>query len=199
MGNHFRQIMKSIAVIIILAVSLAYTCLAQPSQCDYKIETIFNVQELEAQDFKLKIQATKLEGFATNITGTIEIKDQDGKIVRIYKPWTSEPLSKQKTSINYFPNLKSGEYTITSNINVGCDDINKNNNIDVKTVKIKSLDNETIKNSNIRNSENIIYAKDSIKNPKIVYASGNEKSKSFIMVFLLILSVLLNVVLIWKR
>lgn len=186
--------MKSIAVIIILVISLAYTCLAQPSQCDYKVETIFNVQELEAQDFKLKIEATKLEGFATNITGTTKIKDQNGKIVRIYKPWTSEPISKQKTSINYFPNLKSGEYTITSNINVGCDDINKDNDIDVKTVKIKSLDNETIKNS-----ENIIYAKGSIKNPKIVYASGNEKSKSFIMVFLLILSVLLNVVLIWKR
>lgn len=38
-----------------------------------------------------------------------------------------------------------------------------------------------------------------VKQPQIVYESSNEKAKGLIMVFLLTLSILLNIILIWKR
>jgi len=39
----------------------------------------------------------------------------------------------------------------------------------------------------------------SIKQPQIVYESSNEKAKNLILVFLLALSILLNIILIWRR
>ena len=37
------------------------------------------------------------------------------------------------------------------------------------------------------------------RNPEVVYESSNEKAKGWIMIFLLTLSILLNIVLIWRR
>jgi len=40
---------------------------------------------------------------------------------------------------------------------------------------------------------------DAVQEPKIAYESSNEKAKGLIIIFLLSLSILLNIVLIWRR
>ncbi|MBI2652250.1 hypothetical protein HYX00_02185 [Candidatus Woesearchaeota archaeon] len=242
--------MRSLTFILIFVILISYTSFAQQPQCDYKVEILVNGEEFEKEDFKWRMKATKIEGKSTNITGTAEIKAND-KTVKSYKPWTSDSISKQKTSSEYSPNLKGGEYKITAEINVECEDTNKANNVDVKTIKIKDEekekttekskkeeidtttdkidDNEQIPiNPNIKKAsptepkkqtlneetDNTIqlHAKNNqkskslesktaaiVKNPETVYESSNEKAKGLIMIFLLTLSILLNIILIWKR
>jgi|SRR3989338_7398805 len=230
--------MKGLALIIILAISLSYNSLAQQSSCDYKVEIIVDGEEFRKEDFKWRIRATKIEGKSTNITGIAEIK-ANGKTVKSYKPWTSASISMQKTSNEYSPNLNPGNYEITAEINVECDDINKDNNLDSTTIKIKgenetnskkSNDEDAAINNKIDNeefmsppqkinkstaneeTENIIKVIDkntgknqisptthAIQNPETVYVSSNEKAKGLILIFILALSILLNIILIWKR
>ena len=249
--------MKSFALILVYAMLLADTSFAQGPSCDYNVEVIVSSEYFQQEDFKWRMKAAKIEGKFTNITGKAEIEDSNGKIVKSYKPWTSEPISKQKTSSEYSPNLKPGEYEIIAEISVECNDINKDNNVDRRKIKIRNeteeikpnqerngdkeqeikveiKDTNTINQTNnqeqFQSSENTtsILTADSkkqhqdekadneiqlrgqesqkqkltahaVQNSSIVYKSSNEKAKGLIIVFLLILSVLLNIVLIWKR
>ena len=256
--------MKSIVfMIIILAIPLAFHAFAQQPSCDYKVEILSDGKEFEADNFKWRMRATKIEGSPTNITGTAEIK-ADGKVIKSYRPWTSEPISKQKTSGEYSPNLKENEYEIIAAINVTCDDLNKNNNIYIKRIKIIKNKQETTNNKNnnqaaeqnisnslqgaINESNNSVAQSNkeeitnnkfvnqdqqnnqssgtaneementielhptnnqknqlqpttinAVQEPIIIYESSNEKAKNMIIISLLALSVLLNIVLIWKR
>ena len=249
--------MKGIAFVIILIISLAYTSFAQQPECDYKVEIIANSSEFETKDFSWRTRATAIFGKSTNITGTAEIEDSKGQIVRKYKPWTNDSISKQKTSNVYSPNLKEGQYGIKAYIDVECDDINKDNNADIKIIKINVKNKEmtnAVNQSNIQNNfveykinnsiknettspvvinqavenktvseneseklianeeDNVIQLKsannkkveiksttDAVQKTGIVYESSNEKAKNLIIVFILALSVLLNIVLIWRR
>lgn len=218
--------MKSISIIIIFVILLSYNSFAQQSSCDYKVEILLNSTEFEKNDFNWKLRAIKIQGVSSNITGIAEIENLKGEIVRRYKPWTSESISRQKTSSKYTPNLKEGSYKIKAEINISCDDINKINNFDSKTFLIKEGNNQyiilekaeniTVNNTlteKITNDKNyktisggnknkIIEQKsaaDAAQEPKIIYESSNEKSKGMILIFLLVLSVVLNIVLIWKR
>ncbi|MBI2654576.1 hypothetical protein HYX02_07275 [Candidatus Woesearchaeota archaeon] len=240
--------MRIIILLLVFMVSMQYVVAQQ--QCDYGIEILVGGEEFEQEDFKWRMKATKIEGIPTNITGTAKIENSDGKTIKSYKPWTSQPISKQKTSNEYTPNLKPGNYEISAEINVNCDDTNKDNNKDEKKIEIKGEAKET-KSQNSKNNEvkdettaenpnkkqiqtkskttqntvtkpakdegadNIIQLKDkdnknqikpitsdtikSTKNQEIVYISSNEKAKNLILVFLLTLSILLNIVLIWRR
>jgi len=241
--------MRYLIFVFIIAILLPNS-FAQQSECDYKVEILINGTEFDKESFIWRMRAIKIEGKTTNITGTARIEDTNGKIVKSYKPWTNTSISKQKTSSEYTPNLKEGEYKITAEINVECNDINKDNNIDVKAIKIKSeeelkkADNNikqsseinTINKSDLKfnnnnskiinennNSEktqnqeskrlmvdeeadNVIQLKPAIiptaaivKEPETVYKSSNEKAKDLILISLLILSVSLNIVLIWRR
>lgn len=236
--------MKGIFLIFIFS-SLAYITFAQ-STCDYKVEILLDKEEFEVEEFTWRMRAIKVEGGSTNITGTAEIKDSNDKIVKTYKPWTSASISKQKTSSEYTPNLKPNKYEITAEISVECDDTNKDNNIDVKTVKItdgeEAKTEEDSKNTEIKKetpneeqtqtssstknviaqskkptiseeTDNTIELKSKnnqkiqelqstaaiIQSPEHVYESSNEKVRNLIMIFLLTLSILLNIILIWKR
>ena len=249
--------MKVIPLAIIFVISLAYASFAQRAACDYKVEILINNSEFETKDFSWRMRATAIFGKSTNITGTAEIEDSKGQIVRKYKPWTNESVSKQKTSNTYSPNLKEGQYKIISRIDVECDDINKDNNADIKIIKINAENKEmtnAVNQSNIQNNfveykmnnsiknettspvvinqavenktvleneseklianeeDNVIQLKsannkkvevksttDAVKKTGIVYESSNEKAKNLIIVFILALSVLLNIVLIWRR
>ena len=250
--------MKGLYIFIIFAVSLPFTSFAQQPECDYKVEVLVDGQEFESNDFTWRMQAAKIEGKSTNITGKAKIEDSGGKVVKSYKPWVSDSISKQKTSNKYTPNLKPGEYEIMAEINVECDDINKDNNVDAKKIKIQGVVEETknqkssenteksnkLKNTEANNiesnkiesqtSQNTIATKsekaaskkpdaeeiDNViqlaasndkksKQPQItahatqqspiVYESSNEKAKGLVMIFILTLSILLNIVLIWKR
>lgn len=257
--------MKVLLIIMLLIVP--YSSFAQQGECNYKVEILVNSTEFEKDDFTWRMKATKIEGKSTNITGTARI-ESNGETIKSYKPWTSEPISKQKTSSVYSPNLKSGNYNIIAEIGVECNDVNKGNNIDAKTIKIKerieeansktinqppisktedsitidnvensietsndSINKETTKkseplsnNSSLQETKNMFTAqatkeaKDEEFNnvikltkmqdtqltnaanvPQTVYVSSNEKSKELILIFLLAVSVLLNIVLIWRR
>ncbi|MBI2649782.1 hypothetical protein HYX04_00545 [Candidatus Woesearchaeota archaeon] len=225
---------------------LARASFAQQPSCDYKVEILVDAEEFEKDDFKWRMRATKIEGKSTNITGIAEIEDSSGKTAKNYKPWTSQSISKQKTSSEYTPNLKPGEYKITAEINVECDDTNKGNNADTKEIKIKGATQEAINKkaktedaeeavntlaSNVEKeqitlktaktaakpadeeTENTIQlankntqkiqqqpmTANTAQAPEIAYESSNDKAKGLIMVFLLTLSILLNIILIWKR
>jgi len=198
--------------------------LAQP-ECDYKVDIIANGEEFDKGKFRWRMKAVKLEGSPTNITGRATIESA-GRLVKEYNPWNSEPISKQKTSIEYSPNLKEDEYKITAEIKTECDDANRENNIDVKLITIKSgsaehieipvVNNNTIQKLNIEIEANNAacpiqenaskdskpiptsnVAKETVYEP--VYESSNQKAKNLIAYLLLGTSILLNVVLIWKR
>jgi len=247
--------MKSSIIILILGILASHYSFAQQPKCDYKVEILTDSKEFYKEDFKWRMKATKLEGNSTNLTGTAEIT-LNGKIVKSYTPWKFYPISRQRTSNEYSPNLDAGEYKITAEISVACNDTNKDNNFDSKTIKIKNnetnnkkipinsdeygkiliADNsknvETIKseianqtfqtisaiqsktNEKVEgnNSENIIQLKadknqksgqlpttEGVKIPRIAYESSNEKAKNWIMIFLLMLSIFINIVLIWRR
>ncbi len=253
--------MKRLVFALIFAIYFIQLSSAQPNSCDYKVEIIANSSEFESKDFSWRMRATKIEGVPTNITGTAEIDSLNGDVIRKYKPWANEAISKQKTSNTYTPNLNPGKYRIVSKISVVCLDSNSNNDADSKIIKIKETmetKNTTIQgnNQNIQNTsepeiintaklgsinetknntenqtiilkqgienktlmksqalpveDNIIQ----LKNPEskiqnkftgeaaksdIAYESGNEKAKKLIMPALLALSILLNIILIWKR
>ena len=248
--------MKTLIFALIFAISFIDNSFAQPTACDYKVEILVNNTEFESRDLSWRMKATKIEGVPTNITGTAEIDDLNGQIIKRYKPWTNESISKQKTSTTYTPNLNPGEYKLISRINVECDDINKDNNADFKIIKIKESGKEintTINQNNIQNTfvedkinniiksettsqaiitqkienkiipkneseltageeDNVIrlrnadnkqfqnkLATDAVQKQEIVYESSNEKAKGMIVISRLILSVLLNIILIWRR
>lgn len=232
--------MRLIFFIFVLAIFNAYISFAQ-QKCDYKIDILVSGGAFHKNDFKWQMKATKIEGAPTNITGTAEIRDSSGKTVKAYKPWASEPISKQKTSNEYSPNLKEGVYKLIATIDVACNDTKKDNNADFRLVKITNQNsavnkennnptiissaieiqnNQTTKNTPIAQqkekydyeAENTIMlqAKDGRKGKdlkpittavqeSVVYESSNEKSKNLILIFLLALSILLNIILIWKR
>lgn len=258
--------MKLIMLAMMLLASFSFISIALQPECDYKVEIMADGQEFEKDDFKWRMRATKIEGKPANITGAAEIKDSDGKTAKSYKPWTSQPIAKQKTSNEYSPNLKPGSYEITAEISVGCNDTNNGNNIDSKKIRIKGEKeefenknesigynkiktteipanktgnelnqqmNNKIKNEEINESstvkilENKTFYKNepeqdavgennvvmlqnngnkqikatasAVQEQEFAYESSNEKAKGMIIVFLLGLSILLNIVLIWKR
>lgn len=246
--------MKTVVMIVIMLCFLPSFTLAQV--CDYSVEILTQGTEFTKDSFKWRMIATKLEGKSTNITGTARIEDSTSTVIKNYKPWTNQSISKQKTSNEYSPNLKEGGYKIVSEISVDCDDINKGNNIDVRTISIKpgnseiqeinisaqqfifenkeqqtainqTQENKLIKNLSIENQndaiqtsknnpeeyENTVTLKNEngqkssiptvefIKSNKEAYAyvSSNEKTKNLIIYFLLAISIIFNIVLIWRR
>jgi len=132
--------MKGIFIIILLALMLSKSSFAQT--CDYRVEIMADGEEFKKEDFKWRMMATKIDGKSTNITGTAEIKS-DGKTIKSYKPWTSASISRQKTSSEYSPNLKPGEYEIKAMIEVECDDSDMENNKDTKKITIEGEKEET--------------------------------------------------------
>lgn len=241
-----------------LIILLSYPSFAQQNTCDYKVEILADGDEFEKEGFKWRMQALKIEGKSTNITGTAQIEDSSGKTMKKYKPWTSDTISRQKTSSQYSPNLNPGEYKITAEINVECDDTDKNNNVDSKSITIKGEKEESIsrkskspdedseatyrvdksekpveeinkESQSIPSSDSFISKKseakqetistqagkntdknneksqlmeltsNTIQKPYVVYESSSEKAKNLVLIFLLTLSILLNIVLIWRR
>ena len=124
-----------IAVFFILASGISF---AQKGECDYRIDILINSSEFTTLNFEWRMKATKISGDTANITGTARIEDSSGKIIRNYKPWNSEQISRQKTSSAYSPNLNEGQYAIISEINVDCIDVDKSNNENSKNFIIKN-------------------------------------------------------------
>lgn len=198
--------MKHLLSMLIILIAISSDSFAQQPACDYKVEILADSEEFQKEDFKWRVRATKIEGAPTIITATADIKNSNKTNVKSYKPWTLEPISKQKTSDEYTTKMKEEtEYSIHARIDVGCEDKNISNNIDTRKIKIKG-GKEKEEAKSVNNGSEII--KQIIKHdgveeikskPSVIYESSNEKAKSLIMIFLLVLSILLNIVLIWKR
>ncbi|MBI2655991.1 hypothetical protein HYX06_06230 [Candidatus Woesearchaeota archaeon] len=129
---------------IMLVVLYFFASFSYAQECDYSVEILINGTEFTKESFKWRMKAAKLEGPSTNITGSARIEDLSGNIVKSYKPWTNLPISKQKTSNVYSPNLNYGSYRIISEIIVGCDDMNKEDNIDTEIITIKQENMEIL-------------------------------------------------------
>ncbi len=249
--------MKMRRVVIIVVMLCLLPPFASAQECDYNVEILIEGTEFTIESFKWRMKATKLEGKSANMTGIARIEDLKGNLIKSYKPWTNLPISKQKTSNEYTPNLNGGDYRIVSEISVDCDDINKGNNMDFKIIRIKSekiitqdtnittqqsteenwqpqqnfmqqtQENKLINNSATESQNNVTQnlennAKEyentvTLKNEnaqesgtptaelvksyreEYTYVSSNEKAKTLIIYFLLGISIVLNVVLIWRR
>ena len=243
-----------LAVIMVVVLYL-FTSFSYAQECDYNVEILIQGTEFTKESFRWRMKAAKLEGVSTNITGVARIEDLNGNTIKSYKPWTNQPISKQKTSNEYSPNLNEGSYKIISEIIVGCDDMNKEDNTDTETITIKpenmeisevntaaspveevqeqqntmpqtqenkltnnpeineSQNNESPQEykakeyentANLRNEDNqeiSIPTGEIIKNPnkEYAYVSSNEKAKNLIIYFLLAISIVLNIALIWRR
>ena len=256
-------------LILIFGAFFLGTSFAQEASCDYKVDIIINNTEFESKNFSWKIRVAKIEGPPTNISAVAQIQDNEGRVIKSYRPWTNSSISKQKTSSTYSPNLNIGKYILVSSIDVKCDDFNKDNNQDSKTIKIilpqeknkfaknnsdeainqaslagppiskmeanNKTSNQSAKNNSgdLKNTaqikedkkiqqeqfDNVIQLKSEVSNAdenkitaniakepkkehynsKVVYESSSEKSRKIILISILALSVILNIVLIWKR
>ena len=143
-------------VAILFLVLLTGISAAETNDCNYKIEILLNSSIYAPSDFAWKMKATKISGVSTNITSAAKIEDSGGKIIKTYRPWASDPISKQKTSGEYSPNLKEGQYKLTSEISVDCNDIDKSNNIDSENFEVVSALNENkidLKKSDVKKVE----------------------------------------------
>ena len=186
-----------LSLLLVIFSCLSSISLAQNSSCDYKVDVLLDGQEFATDGLKWKVRASRIDGEKTNITAISFIKRNDGKIARNYKIWNKEKISEQKTSKYYSPILESGDYEIVAAINVSCYDLNLANNMDKKKVKITGDDIEIWDyGHNESNSKNPNCAAQRFN---AVYKSSGEKSKEVIVYILLGLSMLLNIVLIWKR
>ena len=234
--------MRLLPPMLIFIVMVSFNSLAQSSECDYSVEILLDDNEFESKDFTWRMKATKIEGQETAITGTAKIEDKNGKTAKSYNPWSSDSISRQKTSSKYTPNLKPGDYEIIAEIKVQCDDKDEGNNVDRKSITIRgnaveeenknedapekedtiedtvpneikrpiaiaspkpilqpAADNTIQLNLNSKNKNQMKLQGNSIKSVEIAYESSSEKAKGLVMISLLALSILLNVVLIWKR
>ena len=101
--------MRLKALVIVFSILVCCIPAVYASDCDYKADILLNNSEFKSSDFSWKMKAIKISGGSTNITATAKIEDSAGNTIKAYKPWTSEPISRQKTPS---PNLKDGKYKI---------------------------------------------------------------------------------------
>src|SRR3989338_6568570 len=190
--------MKGIFIIILLALMLSKSSFAQT--CDYRVEIMADGEEFKKEDFKWRMMATKIDGKSTNITGTAEIKS-DGKTIKSYKPWTSDSISRQKSKSKSEDIEAENKDTANNEINKQAETKQATPNPMQKAAKPIQDEDITIQstNKNQKNQAIPLATANAVKNTENIYISSSEKAKSLIMVFLLALSILLNIVLIWKR
>jgi hypothetical protein len=107
--------------------------------CDFAVEFILTkIIFQNSSEFSFKVRASKVSGSSTNFTVRAKIEDLNGKLIKEYKPFTNQSITKQRTSATHTPNLEEGKsYTIYSNITVQCNDTNQENNFDRRIVTIK--------------------------------------------------------------
>ncbi|MAH01673.1 hypothetical protein CMO87_00365, partial [Candidatus Woesearchaeota archaeon] len=65
--------------------------------------------------------------------------------------------------------------------------------------KLKSNNAENLNNNEDNNAKNLITANNVLMNRGIIYESSTEKAKALIPLFLIIISIIINIVLIWRR
>ncbi len=107
--------------------------------CDFQIEFILAADIFEnSSSFEFQIRVSKIKGEKTNFTGRAFIRDLFGTLIKEYKPWTNESITRQRTSAKYTPNLEEGKsYELNANVTMQCEDTNPDNNIHTRLITIK--------------------------------------------------------------
>ena len=192
--------------------------LENDSICDYKIDILLNKTAFTLDDFNFRLKVIKIEGKPTTFTAKASIKDSSGTIIKKYMPWTNEPISVKKTSNVYKPNLIPDNYAIDADVEVLCEDVTPSNNIASKDFEIIESRNNSLQDlqaekliekdkskisfaseiSNVKINDAKKYNLEK-KQGRVVYESKFEFMKKMVIVILALLSVLLNIILIWKR
>ena len=195
--------MKLVLPTIALLLAFSAISSAQEAKCDYSVKIITQGTEFDSKNFSWKMIAFRIEGNGTKINGTARI--EQGKMLKNYNPWTSEAISKQKTSSSYSPTLQKGEYKLIAKIKTECDDKNTSNNVDSMQIRIKAQDIQVkqeanpVNQTNFEEEKTIYLSPIEEKNEEIIYKSTNQKSGELVLISLLAFSIFLNIVLIWKR
>ena len=202
--------MKNVRITLAIIVLLSHISMVIAENCDFELVPL--IENLNSSDFSFKMKAVKFAGAASNTSLTIEIIDSKKEIVKEYHPWTNTKITKQKTSNSYSPNLEPGTYKPVAQLAVGCEDTVSNNLIssdfkvegEVKEVKKEGLSESTPPEKIATNYNNVVnlnprFQGNLVPPSETEYLSSSEKSKKFIVPFLLFASVLMNIVLIWKR
>ncbi|MCH8067084.1 MAG: lamin tail domain-containing protein [Nanoarchaeota archaeon] len=109
------------------------------SGCDYAVEFILAKTVFDnSSEFSFRIRTSKISGQKTNFTLRAKIEDLNGKLIREYKPFTNQSITRQRTSSEFTPNLEEGKsYFMDSNVTVQCNDTNSKNNFDTRIITIK--------------------------------------------------------------
>ncbi len=105
---------------------------------------------------------------------------------------------------NNVDGAESGDYKFKVVVNKNNQ---KTNNEIIKDIKINNIETSKNENINLKNNpddrnndaENMVTANKVLMPRELVYESTTEKAKSLVPIFLIILSVIINIVLIWKR
>jgi len=107
--------------------------------CDYGVEFILAKTAFEnASEFSFQIRASKITGSSTNFTSRAAIKDLNDRLIREYKPFTNQSITRHRTSTLYTPNLEEGRsYIMSANVTVACNDTSLVNNFDTRIITIK--------------------------------------------------------------
>jgi len=109
------------------------------SGCDYAVGFILAKTVFEnSSEFSFKIRTSKISGQKTNFTMRAKIEDLNGKLIKEYRPFTNQSITKQRTTSGFTPNLEEGKsYFMESNITTECNDTNEKNNFDTRLITVK--------------------------------------------------------------
>ena len=107
--------------------------------CDVSIEFILAKTVFDnSSEFSFKIRVSKISGTKNNFTLRAKIEDLNGKLIREYRPFTNQSITRQRTTSSFTPNLEEGKsYFMGSNVTTQCNDTNMNNNFDNRLITIK--------------------------------------------------------------
>jgi len=107
--------------------------------CDYAVEFILAKTVFEnSSEFSFRIRASKIIGTKTNFTLRAKIEDLNGKLIREYRPFTNQSITRQRTSSEFTPRLGEGKsFFMGSNVTTQCNDTNMDNNFDTRLITIK--------------------------------------------------------------
>ena len=197
-GVYMRQI---VCLIIFALVSSSVIAV----DCDYEMKILMDRSNYSSGELSFKIKALNIEGPAANSSSKLQIKGLQGNLLREYAPWKNEKITIQRTSGSYSPNLEAGKYVILGSLDVDCEDSNASNNIvamdfEIIDRKLEGPVDEVIEDvESFSNTVNLNPKFQEVTEDKSEMLSSSEKSKSYILPLILAVSIILNVVLIWKR
>ena len=154
---------------LILFILLSFA--AASKECDYKVE-ISKVSQ-KGNTIGWGVESQKLSGSNANVTMLVSVIADDGRIIKKFPN-----AAVQKDALKYSMSLEPGTYYIKTSLQADCQDINMTNNAASSKILVDLKKKEV---------------------SEMIFTSSDEKMKYFAIYLLLAVSIMLNIILIWKR